>query len=84
MVNKSILLHKLFAVLPVNETCTWYGTTYKGQGKNARLQPCGSKTVGAGLFCDPAHQYCEYHSICERHKKSIENWDDKVNHAWEL
>ncbi len=67
-------LHTNFQSLPVSDTCTWPGTNWVGEGKNAKLLPCVEETVGAGLFCDPTHTLCEYHSVCKRHKKAIETW----------
>lgn len=70
----SSILHDTFDSLSVGETCSWYGTKYQGTGKDAMLLPCGEPTVGAGLFCDPGHIQCSYHSLCERHKQPVNDW----------
>lgn len=59
--------------LPVADRCTWPGTEWEGD----KLLACGEPTVGAGMFCDPIHKVCQYHSVCERHKKKLENWSEK-------
>ena len=72
---KAVLLHKKFKALPVNDCCEWFGTEWVGEGKEARLKPCGALTIGAGLFCDPNHKFCWYVSVCERHKGTMPFWE---------
>lgn len=58
----------LFPILPINDTCTWYGTEWEGEGKEAKVLPCGEPTIGAAIFKDLIGKTVEYHSVCERHK----------------
>lgn len=69
--------HKYFDLLPVLDSCTWYGTEYDESGN---ILPCGRPTIGAAIFCDPSktHIDCEYHSLCKEHKPSAD-WEVK---AW--
>jgi hypothetical protein len=71
----SSLLHTIFDLLPVKETCEWYGTEWSGEGKEAKCLPCGEPTVGNGLFCDPHHVRCVVMSVCERHKGNDELYE---------
>lgn len=70
-------LHQNFEALPVSETCTWPGTEWENTGGKSKLKPCGNLTIGAGIFCDPLHLYCQYYSVCKRHKGTISFWGDE-------
>lgn len=69
-------LHEFFPLLPVEDTCTWYGTQYKGDGVDSVLLACGAPTIGAAVFCDPTHSFCSYFSVCERHKGTMPFWGE--------
>ena len=71
-------LHTAFQILPIADTCTWYGTTWEGTGQDAVLIPCGAPTIGAGVFCNPSHTRCTYHSLCERHSRGRRAQDWKI------
>ena len=66
------LLHFVFPLLPISDTCTWYGTEWNGK----EPKPCGEPTIGAGMFCDDNDpKWCGYHSLCERHSYGSERFD---------
>ncbi len=73
--------HTLFDLVDIADYCEWFGTEWVGEGVDARLLTCGESTVGKGLFCDPIHKLCFVASVCERHKKTIQDWS---NHEKEL
>ena len=56
-----------FVVLPVGETCTMPGVEWNED----KVLPCGEVTIGAGVFCFGDHKQCSYESVCERHKKLL-------------
>ncbi len=69
-------IHTMFNFLPIKDTCTWHGTEWAGEGKDAYCLPCGEPTVAAGAFCfDKDHDICAYHSLCERHSYTSERWE---------
>ena len=74
MSEQSELVHSEFKNIPIGDKCTWFGTTYSGEGKNTKLDNCNDETIGGAIFCDPSHSWCEYHSVCERHKGTAKFW----------
>jgi hypothetical protein len=77
MSQKTKFIHAIFDYLPIEEKCTWPGTTWRDDPEHKGrqiLNDCGADTIGAGIFCDPHHAYCGYHSVCQRHKGTVPFW----------
>lgn len=58
----------------ISDKCQWLGTTFDEEG---RINDCGDTTVGAGLFCDPKHEYCAVIDVCKSHKGTAKFWTEE-------
>lgn len=81
---KKDVAQKVYDELPIGGKCTWPGTDYIGEGRDARLLICGAPAVGRGFFEDPKGEEATVHDLCERHNRPVQSWDkiDPEEFVW--